>query len=155
MPSRERLVFNLKRLSQFGDTDNTSPEITASLEGKSFTSVSDSLRGHVQTGSVPDMAQLHEGLKISQTLLDRGRPGVAAYYLASLLPLAVLKGDSTFTDQVNGAVRVLLMHPSLTERQQKGFSWAVYHLLDGGAFPNKEEAERLLLSLDIRRPHGM
>jgi hypothetical protein len=147
-----RLLDNLKRLGYIENSQTSSSEPADSSNIQLSSSLSDSLREHVRKGKLPDSAQLHQGLETVRTLLDRNRPGSAGYYLTSLLPLAVLKNDPNYTGQVIEAVHLLLAHPSLTPGQRKGFLRELYRSLDEGAWPDREEGERLLSSLGIYRP---
>jgi hypothetical protein len=149
---RERLLANLNRLTQVTNDHNASSVLLTSMETQSYTSLSNVLRENVRKRILPESTQLHEGLRTACCLLNNGRPGSAAYYLSSLLPLASLKGDAAFANQVIEAIRLLLAHPDLTEIQRRGFSRALYQLLDEGLWPNREQVERLLLSLEIHRP---
>jgi len=147
-----RCIVNLKRLTNVDNNHNSSSEPTDSGETQLSPSLSDSLREHVRKGKLPETAKLYQGLESVHTLLDRNRPGAAGYYLTSLLPLAALKNDPTYADQVIEAVRVLLGHPGLTAGQRKGFLQALYRSLDQGAWPDREEGERVLSSLGIYPP---
>jgi hypothetical protein len=149
---RERLLVTVARLTEVGSDHNVPSQIPASMGTQLFCSISEVLREHLQKGLLPDSTQLSEGLETAAALLRRGKPGSAAYYLTSLLPLTSLKGDPAFADQVIKAVRTLLAHPGLTDKQRTGFSRALYDILDEGLWANREEGAQLLLSLEIHRP---
>jgi hypothetical protein len=147
-----RCIVNLKRLSDVDNNHNSSSEPADGGETQLSPALSDLLREHVRKGKLPEAAKLYQGLESVHTLLDRDRPGAAGYYLTSLLPLAALKNDPTYADQVIEAVRVLLGHPGLTAGQRKGFLQALYRSLDQGAWPDREEGKRVLSSLGIYPP---
>jgi hypothetical protein len=149
---RERLLINAARLTEVGSDQNAPSQLPASMGTQLFPSLSRVLREHLQKGLLPDSTLLHNALETAGALLSHGKPGRAAYYLTSLLPLTSLKGDRTFADQVTNAVQTLLAHPALTTKQRIGFSRALYDILDEGLWPNREEGARVLLSLEIRRP---
>ncbi len=149
---RERLLVNLERLNNMDGSIDDLSAAPDQLGISPSSSLSDLLRENVRNGKLPDNFQFERAFKIVHSLLERNRPGAAAYYLSSMLPCTIIKNDPIFTEEVTTAVRLVLCHPAFTHPQRKGFSRTLWRLLDEGAWSNREKGECLLSSLGIHRP---
>jgi hypothetical protein len=130
---KERLLTCLKRMQ----------------DGMNSLSLSNILRRHAESGTLPERELFTQGLDTAQSMLANNRPGCAGFYLVPLLPLAARLGDDDFRCGVYDVTTRLLKHPKLAAAQKYGFSRESYKLLHNGAWQDRVEGRKILVSLGI------
>jgi hypothetical protein len=84
--------------------------------------------------------------------IENGFPKASGFLFPPLLPLTARFGSVTTREALKRQICALLDDPLFSENGLKRFSQACYRFVDEGAWPDREEAERVLVSLGIERP---
>lgn len=111
----------------------------------------EAVRLAASAGPLPSPGWLDLALAETAKPIERGFPKASGFLFPPLLPLAARFGSATTREVLGRQIHTLLADPSFSANGRTRFSQACYRFIDEGAWPDREEGKRILVSLGIER----